>query len=130
MFRRSFGEDRAEQFFPARSALGGERDQARVLSERERLADQRQIRLDLALFELVELVGHDEKALAAALEELRHRYVVRRGFVARVDDQDAEIIEILSGEELKDLLLKAGFDKVDIIRRKPASALILAHNAS
>ena len=52
----SCAQNLCKQLFAPRALFGGKRDKANALVKRQRLADEREIRLDLALFELVKLV--------------------------------------------------------------------------
>ena len=54
-------EKDADQFVASRPLLRGERQYYNGFGQAQSLADPGQVRLDLALFELVQLIGHYRK---------------------------------------------------------------------
>ena len=59
------GENDLEQYVPPVALFGGKRNELDILRQGQRLADAGQVRLDLALFQLVELVRYDDERLGS-----------------------------------------------------------------
>ena len=83
-------KDLAEQRLAAGALLRRKRQEHRIVRQQKRGPDARKVRLDLRLFELVALVGHDDHRAAGGMKPRSHRLIVGRGLVAGVDDHDAE----------------------------------------
>ena len=82
-----------EQLSFACPLLCRKRNERVALAELQRLADEGEIRLDLAGLELIELVRDDDERTARLAEPIAHRHVVRRRLVPRVDDLHTEVNE-------------------------------------
>ena len=61
-----------------------------LLLQLQGVPDQLQIGLDLAFFQLVQLVGHDHHRASGAPEPLEHGHVVRRGLVPGVHNENTQ----------------------------------------
>ena len=61
-------EDGGEEVVAAVAFFGGEGDEADGVRQLQDLADAGQVGRDLALFELIELIGHDHEGLAGLQE--------------------------------------------------------------
>ena len=78
--------------------LSGERDQLHAVVQRQRLPDQGKIGFDLALFQLVQLVGHHHHGALSGLEIVAHGHIVGGRLMPRIYDENAQRDQTLLGE--------------------------------
>ena len=82
--------DHLDQILLAQALLGGEGDQTDILGKLQVGPDGGQVLLDLALFELVHLIGDHHEGASGLEEVIRHGDVVHGGGMAGIHDQDAQ----------------------------------------
>ncbi|CAN3971346.1 Lipoprotein, partial [Dysosmobacter welbionis] len=116
-------DQQADQVLFPHSLLRGKGEQNIRLRQLQRLPDQLKGRLHLALFQLIQLVGHHDLRTARLAEPVVHHKIVGRGLVADVHDQHAGgdpvrlLLEVALHQLRPPLLLRLGDPGIAVPRQ-------------